>query len=242
MKPAFVFALMLAASVAVAADPVVYTGCLSTSNGTLYSVHDGATPMQPCKDKDLQISWNMAGVPGERGDPGPQGQPGQDCVASNLPAVQVIGRLLIPTNNPSTDISSDILGVAASAQNVISIGAGGGGSTGKVEVSPLTVVKKLDSSSPRLFFRLVTGQVATSAEVLIFREGSQPGPNDDPHPFAEFGYKLKNAFVASLDASSSDPLITEKVGLVSQEICFDYYPLSGSPTEACFDVAQGNQV
>src|SRR5512136_1166363 len=100
MKPALALALIFVASLALAADPVVYTGCLSTSNGTLYSVHDGTTPMQPCKDKDLQISWNMAGVPGQKGDPGPQGPSGQDCLASNTPSMPVIGRLLIPADSP----------------------------------------------------------------------------------------------------------------------------------------------
>jgi hypothetical protein len=67
---------------ATAGDPVVYTGCIQVSNGSLYSVHEGTVPMQPCKDKDKQISWNMAGAAGEKGgkgekgDAGPQGAPG----------------------------------------------------------------------------------------------------------------------------------------------------------------------
>jgi type VI protein secretion system component Hcp len=231
MKPALVVGMMLVASLALAADPVVYTGCLSTSNGTLYSVHDGTTPMQPCKDKDLQISWNMAGV---QGPMGPQGPSGQDCLASNTPSMPVIGRLVIPADNPGPALSSDIFGVGAGGQAVIS--TGGGGAAGKPEVSPITVVKRLDSSSPSLFFELVSGHVSNTAEILIFRAGTPPNPTGDPHTFAEFGYKLTNALVTSLDTSTSDTGITEKVGLSFEKICFTYYPVSGTPNEACFDM------
>jgi len=236
MKPAFVFALMLVASLALAANPVMYTGCVSTSNGTLYSVHDGTTPMQPCKDKDLQISWNQAGVQGMPGEPGPQGPSGQDCLAGNVPAVQVIGRLLMAAAGNLGAFSSDIVGVGAGAQLAVSTG-GGGGATGKAEVSPITVVKKLDSNSPGLFYRLVSGLVSPTAEVLIFRAGTPPNPPGDPHNFAEFAYKLKNSIVTSLDTSTSDPGITEKVGLTFQEVCFDYYPESGTPSESCFSLS-----
>jgi type VI secretion system Hcp family effector len=247
MKTALAFALMLVTSLALADDPVVYTGCLSTSTGTLYSVHDGTTPMQPCKDKDLQISWNMAGVQGPKGDPGPQGAmgytgpqgvvgptgpqgaPGQDCSAASVPAVQVIGKLLIPSEN----LSSDIIGIGTGAQNVIPTGSGTG--SGKVEISPITVVKSLDSSSPKLFLLLLTAK-ATNAEILIYRAGTQPGSGEDPHDFAEFDYKLTNALVSSIDTSTPDPKITEKVGLSFEKICLDYYPQGGSPIETCFDL------
>jgi type VI protein secretion system component Hcp len=253
MKTVLAVAMMFVASLALAADPVVYTGCISTSNGTLYSVHDGTTPMQPCKDKDLQISWNMAGVQGPKGNDGPQGAmgypgaqgvpgqigpqgpSGQDCLAGNVPAVQVIGRLLMPAAGNLGAISSDIVGVGAGAQLAVSTG-GGGGATGKAEVSPITVVKKLDSNSPGLFYRLVSGLVSTTAEVLIFRAGTPPNPPGDPHDFAEFAYKLKNSIVTSLDTSTSDPGITEKVGLTFQEVCFVYYPEGGTPSESCFSL------
>jgi type VI protein secretion system component Hcp len=74
MKLALVVAVALIALPVLAEEPVVYTGCINTSTGTLYSVHQGTEPMQPCKDKDWQISWNMAGAPGPKGD---QGEPGQ---------------------------------------------------------------------------------------------------------------------------------------------------------------------
>lgn len=66
-----VAALGLLALPATADDPVVYTGCINTANGSLYNVQEGTVPTQPCKKKDKQISWNMAGQPGPPGPPGP---------------------------------------------------------------------------------------------------------------------------------------------------------------------------
>jgi len=76
MKLALVVALMLVALPALADDPVIYTGCVNTANGSVYSLHVGTMPMQPCKDKDMQVSWNMAGVQGPQGNDGAQGLPG----------------------------------------------------------------------------------------------------------------------------------------------------------------------
>jgi hypothetical protein len=59
-----------------AAQDVVYTGCIKSGDGSLYNVRQATTPMAPCKGKDKQISWNMAGQPGPTG---PQGLPGESC-------------------------------------------------------------------------------------------------------------------------------------------------------------------
>jgi len=71
MRLALAAILALLALPALAQDPIVYTGCLKSSNGTLYSVRVGTVPLSPCKAQDKQISWNMAGLPGPQGPPGP---------------------------------------------------------------------------------------------------------------------------------------------------------------------------
>lgn len=251
MKPALVVALLFVASFALGGDPVVYTGCIATSNGTLYSVHEGTTPMQPCKDKDLQISWSMAGVQGPpgptgpqgpmgyqgtQGDPGPagpQGPEGEDCTAAggNTTGPQAIGRLL----TSDKDIASDIYAFGAGAQAVAGSGGPGGGS-GKAEVSPLTFVKAVDSSSPRLFFHLVKGDHLDTAELVIYRPGSQPDP-ENPYDSAEFSYKLFTVNVISMDEGTSDPGVTEKVGLSAEKICLYYYPQGNPEVSACYDIS-----
>jgi hypothetical protein len=52
-----------------AAQDVVYTGCIKSGDGSLYNIRQATTPMAPCKGKDKQISWNMAGQPGPPGPP-----------------------------------------------------------------------------------------------------------------------------------------------------------------------------
>jgi type VI protein secretion system component Hcp len=253
MKPALVVVMMFIASLALAVDPVVYTGCIATSNGTLYSVHEGTTPMQPCKDKDLQISWNMAGVQGPTGPTGPQGSigpmgpqgdtgptgaqgpEGEDCTAApgNSAGPQVVGRL----KTSDTNIASDIYAFGAGAQAVAGSGGPGGGS-GKAEVSPLTFVKAVDSSSPRLFFHLVKGDHIDTAEIIIYRPGSQPDP-ENPYDSAEFSYKLFSVLVVSMDEGTSVPGVTEKVGLSAEKICLYYYPQGAPEVSACYDISAG---
>jgi len=69
-------ALTLATTLALLAVPalaqdIVYTGCIRSADGSLYSVREDTTPMAPCRARDTQISWNMAGQPGPPGPPGP---------------------------------------------------------------------------------------------------------------------------------------------------------------------------
>ena len=85
-------ALMLVAVPALGDQPVVYTGCIQKSNGSLYNVQEGTMPTQPCKSKDKQISWNMAGQPGPPGPPGP-----------SLPRLL---QLSVDCNNPGESINA----------------------------------------------------------------------------------------------------------------------------------------
>jgi hypothetical protein len=73
---ALLMRLALAATLALLAVPalaqnIVYTGCIRSADGSLYNVREGTAPMAPCRAKDKQISWNMAGQPGPPGPPGP---------------------------------------------------------------------------------------------------------------------------------------------------------------------------
>lgn len=66
-----IFAVGLLVPASLAAQDVVYTGCIKSTDGSLYSVRADTTPLAPCKAKDKQISWNMAGQLGPQGPPGP---------------------------------------------------------------------------------------------------------------------------------------------------------------------------
>jgi hypothetical protein len=75
MRTLLAAGLMLVVLPAFADQPAVYTGCIQKSNGSLYNVQEGTAPTQPCKSKDKQITWNMAGQPGPQGPPGPSLEP-----------------------------------------------------------------------------------------------------------------------------------------------------------------------
>ncbi len=103
MRTLLAAGLMLVALPAFADQTAVYTGCIQKSNGSLYNVQEGTVPTQPCKAKDKQISWNMAGQPGPQGPPGtsiPQylqrtvdcGQPGASI---NAALAEQADRLLV---------------------------------------------------------------------------------------------------------------------------------------------------
>ena len=80
---ALVAALALGAGVTVTAlanpSGVLYTGCLQTKDGTLVSVAEGTSPLKPCGNNFVQISWNKEGpqgLPGPQGATGPKGDTG----------------------------------------------------------------------------------------------------------------------------------------------------------------------
>jgi hypothetical protein len=74
MRVALVATLALLAVPALAQD-IVYTGCIRSADGTLYNVSEGIAPKAPCRARDKQISWNMAGQPGPEGPAGPSVPP-----------------------------------------------------------------------------------------------------------------------------------------------------------------------
>ena len=67
--PIVILVVGLLVPAGLAAQDIVYTGCIKSGDGSLYSVREGTTPMATCKAKDNQISWNMAGQPGPPGPP-----------------------------------------------------------------------------------------------------------------------------------------------------------------------------
>ena len=69
--------LVLTAGIAIAQPPAPegFTACLK-DNGKLEHVAVGTAPEKPCKDNELQVSWNAAGPEGPAGQVGPQGPQG----------------------------------------------------------------------------------------------------------------------------------------------------------------------
>lgn len=55
----------------------VYQGCLSASNGSLYSVALNPTTAPQCHPHDTSVSWNQTGPTGAQGLQGPKGDKGE---------------------------------------------------------------------------------------------------------------------------------------------------------------------
>jgi hypothetical protein len=62
--------------VASAAPAQEVSGCVNVSDGKLSRVAVGPEPMEPCRQNEFQLTWNLQGVSGEVGPQGPAGPQG----------------------------------------------------------------------------------------------------------------------------------------------------------------------
>jgi hypothetical protein len=75
----FAFVAALAMGRVVQAQSNTYTGCLNANGvaGNISSIAIGNTPSTPCKNGEVQISWNQTGPAGATGPIGPAGPKGE---------------------------------------------------------------------------------------------------------------------------------------------------------------------
>lgn len=112
--PLFVLALLLTASVALAADPPVIEACVNSGNSNLRLV-DASTV---CHSNETRVSWNVAGSPGPAGPAGPVGPAGPAGVdAGGPPFVWACGPVNYG-NAERSDATLHILNPGASTANV----------------------------------------------------------------------------------------------------------------------------
>jgi len=104
-----ILAACLLVSSGLAAQDVVYTGCIRSADGSLYNVRQGTSPMAPCRAKDNQISWNMVGPQGPQGPPGAP-PPSLLEVSVNCDEGQSINEALAAT---SMELVVEVQGVCA---------------------------------------------------------------------------------------------------------------------------------
>lgn len=214
----------------------VINGCVDTNKGTLRLVKAG----EPCDKNEYAVSWNaggQAGAPGAQGPQGvagpqgaqgvagsqgstgatgPQGPAGSAGTATEPPPV-VIGTIKF------TNITTNIYDFDGGVVTPTATSTGGGGATGKAQLSPITVVREVDASSPSLFLSAVTGQ--HFAEVLI--ELAAPGkPNRQ--------VRLKNALISSYHFTrlpGASQRLFEIIGIAFVEICVEV-----EAANACYNI------
>ncbi|MHA3774318.1 Hcp family type VI secretion system effector [Verrucomicrobiota bacterium sgz303538] len=116
--------------------------------------------------------------------------------------------------------------------------AGGRGSPARSRFSVITVVKRVDKSSPLLFLKSALGEVIPSAVINVQKGGAQP---------VDFlTIKLTNVIVSSFSSSSSGAVF-ESIGLSFSAIEYTYRPQNsdgslGAPITATFDVNRNKSV
>lgn len=181
-----------AAPAGAATTPSVINACYSRLLGVLRVV---TPPFSNCLFTEAPLSWNTqgpAGPAGSQGSPGPQGTQGprgatgpQGATGAQGPQgdkgpagpaggpppenVRVVGSFTIHAaggGEPSTTF--DVLGFSWGAKNAADIGSGTtGAGAGKVMLSSLKLVKKVDANSPALFLAAVQGTTLGPATLSI---------------------------------------------------------------------------
>jgi type VI secretion system secreted protein Hcp len=119
----------------------------------------------------------------------------------------------------------DIFGNSFQESNVVVLGGGGGAGAGKVSFSDITVVKEMDSSSPK--FMLTCARGDRYGEVLI--QGMMPGANSDKKCYE---IKMTHAFVTGVAPRmvyrGDSFVIMEEVKFRFARIDWTYYPYDES--------------
>lgn len=168
MRNHFAFGLLVCALVSQPVAAQVIKGCVDNNKGTLRIL--GAS--ESCDAaKEHPISWNQEGVAGKDGTNGTNGvngingrdgRDGQNCTTPAVPAPVQIGTLTITPDGGTAIGPVPIYQFSGGSTQTLSIGsATGGAGAGKVSFNPITIVKKLDSSSPAIFTMLATGRLSS---------------------------------------------------------------------------------
>jgi type VI secretion system secreted protein Hcp len=136
----------------------------------------------------------------------------------------------------------DIFGISFQESMAITIGGGGGGGAGKVAFSDMTVVKEMDSSSPKLMLTCAKGD--HYGEVLI--QGMMPGADSDKKCFE---IKLTQVYVTGVAPRmvyrGNSFVLMEEVKFKVVKIEWTYYPYDESgkakpPVTAYWDIAMNS--
>ena len=189
----------LGAALAYAAtnDAGSITACVS-KDGTPHIVAAGTA----CKDKESTLSWAIqgpqgpAGPQGAQGPQGPQGPAGASgntlTIIGNV-ALQGHGGVPIKGGNDGTQTTMDVLSFS---QGIVSPrDLASGQASGKRQYKPITIVKQVDASTPRLFQACATNEILPTVKFVLH----PPGASAD-----QLAVTLTNAACADLTDSTSD--------------------------------------
>lgn len=126
----------------------------------------------------------------------------------------VDGESVIQDHEDEIDIQSWSWGMSQSG----SMHTGGGGGSGKVNVSDITLVKRVDKSSPNLMRICCNGEHLTEAVLVVRKAGTSA--------LEYFRITMSTVVVTSLsiDVSNNDESLNEVLGLSFAKMQVDYTP------------------
>lgn len=233
---ATLLAVVAAGGIAVAdtsTPTTTITACVNSENGAVRIVASSSS----CREHETVTQWNqvgpagpagpagpqgeqglqgvqgpqgLQGVQGAQGEPGPQGPAGA-AAPDPTPQAKVVGTVTIRPRSGST-VTFDIYDYSAGLAAPATVGGVPGGIVaGKTTVSPLTVAKLADSSSPVLMEWLTTGEMLNS--VVITLDGTDGKPLET--------VTLEDALVTSLattNAGAATDRLMDKVAFAAAKV------------------------
>jgi type VI secretion system secreted protein Hcp len=133
------------------------------------------------------------GAQGTKGDQGPAGASGETLTIIGNVAMQGHGNVAIKGGDDGTQTTMDVLKFE---QGIVSPrDAGSGQATGKRQYKPITIVKRVDASTPRLFQACATNEILPTVTFVLH----PPGASAD-----QLKVTLTNAVCADLTDTTSE--------------------------------------
>lgn len=99
-------------------------------------------------------------------------------------------------------------------------GAGGGGGAGKVSVHDISIMKRLDKSTPLLMLSCASGQHIKTGLITVRKAGEKP--------LEYLKIKLEDILISSVQISGNLNGTPDAVTLDFKKMTFSYYPVSSS--------------
>ncbi|MDB5437870.1 MAG: hypothetical protein JWM33_297 [Caulobacteraceae bacterium] len=122
-------------------------------------------------------------------------------------------------DNYSKKHAIEVFSFSWGASNPVSIGSSSAGlGAGKVSLSSLNIMKKVDTASPLLFLACCKGTHFPKVNLELRKAGNSK--NSEPYQV----FELTSVFVESVQQSASSEEATESVSLAYGAIVFKYAP------------------
>jgi len=161
------------------------------------------------------------------------------CSPTTTMAAQKMYLVIDGVTGESNDVgyqnAIEVLAWSWGASNLGSTHQSSGGGAGATNFEDLSITKWVDTASPILLAKIATGNLINSADLIVVREGTNPGEY--------FRLNLTNVLVTSLSTGGSvdENRLTEYISLNFAQFEVRYVPLAAegpgsTPVEFGWDI------